>query len=353
MNVILAAYCYIATIVGAGFASGQEILSFFVLNGRWGLLGIATSCILFAIYSYAIAEGCRVMEVHDYNSLLQMIMKPIPKKVSSIVTFVFMCAVYCAMVACMGEMLRLLFGCDPIWGRVALSIAACALIMLGDRASLKINGVLGIIIVLGMISCTLYMLRFREHQTFFSGVRALVSGAGYSGYNLLGAGVVIASFSYDIKTRRDALMLGLISGAVLFVMMSLVWGLLSLYYRYIPLGEIPMLTMAMRQNSVIMAIFSIMLVLAVVTTAVSSGVGISTMARSFVDNKRAAILIMLGGIGLGGVGFSHIINIAYRICGYIGIIINIAIVVAIYKKQRKDKKNKDKRSIDDKIINKS
>ena len=54
MNVIFAAYCYIATIVGAGFASGQEILSFFVVYEKWGILGIIFACTIFVIYATVI-----------------------------------------------------------------------------------------------------------------------------------------------------------------------------------------------------------------------------------------------------------------------------------------------------------
>ena len=66
----------------------------------------------------------------------------------------------------------------------------------------------------------------------------------------------------------------MIIGGVLFIMMILVWALLSLYYKYISLGEIPMLTMALRQNNFVASVYSIMLILAVLTTAVASGIGI-------------------------------------------------------------------------------
>ena len=334
MNVIFAAYCYIATIVGAGFASGQEILSFFVVYDKWGIFGIIFACTIFGIYATVIIEGCRILHAEDYNSLLEKIMSKSVMKFSQIITFIFMCAVYCAMVACMGETVMLLWGCNPIWGRLAVSFVCLALLMAGNNASLRINGILGVIIVLGMISVTVYMLRFREHQTFLPQIRAVVSGAGYSGYNLLGAGVVAAGFSKSIKSRKEAISVGIISGTVLFVMMMLVWALLSLYYKYISLGEIPMLTMALRQNGVVVAIYCIMLALSIITTAVSSGFGISDMIKKSLDNKRAAILIMLGGICISGIGFSSIVNIVYRLCGYIGILVNLLINFDIIKKNK-------------------
>jgi len=40
---------YIGTIVGAGFATGQEVLQFFNRFGIWGLGGLAVATILFIV----------------------------------------------------------------------------------------------------------------------------------------------------------------------------------------------------------------------------------------------------------------------------------------------------------------
>ncbi|HBT48846.1 MAG: hypothetical protein XD49_0570 [Caldanaerobacter subterraneus] len=45
---------YIGTVVGAGFASGQEILQFFVYHGKKGILGLLIVTLLFVFYGNAI-----------------------------------------------------------------------------------------------------------------------------------------------------------------------------------------------------------------------------------------------------------------------------------------------------------
>lgn len=349
MNIIIAVYCYIATVVGAGFASGQEILSFFVRYGKAGIFGIILSGIFFGGYAFVIINGCQNAHAKNYNTLLKKTLSPLWCKIAKIITFVFLCAVYCAMVSCMGEMTRLLFGIEPVWGRLILSISAFIFAIIGNSFSFKSNGILGIIIVVGMISCLIYMLQFREHQTFLQEIRASVSGAAYSGYNLLGAGVILAISTEDIKTKKEALSVGLFSGIILFILMLLMWGLLSLYYKHINLGEIPLLTMAFRQNKVICTIYSLMLLLSVMTTAISSVIGIISMTKEHINTKNTALLVVVGGIFAGAFGFSNIINIVYRICGYIGVIVILVTVVSIIKNQRKQTKNQDKCSISKKI----
>lgn len=56
-----AAGTYIGTIVGAGFASGQEVLQFFACFGYKGLIGILVVTVLFIILGYMVMElGYRI-----------------------------------------------------------------------------------------------------------------------------------------------------------------------------------------------------------------------------------------------------------------------------------------------------
>lgn len=48
-NTLLIAGTYVATVIGAGFASGQEILSYFVIYGKQSLYGLLLVCVLFTL----------------------------------------------------------------------------------------------------------------------------------------------------------------------------------------------------------------------------------------------------------------------------------------------------------------
>lgn len=46
---ILSVVCgYVAAVIGAGFASGQEIISFFVKYGKFSIIGVLLSCLIFS-----------------------------------------------------------------------------------------------------------------------------------------------------------------------------------------------------------------------------------------------------------------------------------------------------------------
>ena len=122
MNILLAAYSYIAALVGAGFASGQEILSFFVVYGKAGVIGIILSSVIFGYFAYFILNISRRLNVNEYNTLISKAFNGFGERFVYILTFVFTCVVYCVMTAGMGEMLHLLWGVKTIWGNILTSI---------------------------------------------------------------------------------------------------------------------------------------------------------------------------------------------------------------------------------------
>ena len=64
---IITIYNYIGALIGAGFASGQEILTFFVKYGRLGGVGVVISSVIFGLFAYfilalAVEKRCYTMK---------------------------------------------------------------------------------------------------------------------------------------------------------------------------------------------------------------------------------------------------------------------------------------------------
>lgn len=322
-KIIIASYSFIAAIIGAGFASGQEILSFFVIYGKWGIAGIIISVLIFGSFAYFVIHESKKIGTDSYCLFLRNEMGSNLGNISVWITIIFSVCTFAVMTACFSEIMYLFFEIDKKISRVIFGIICIAAVSAGSHKALQFNGILGIIIVIGIISSTLYILRFREHQTFSPNISAVISGAGYSGYNLIGSGIVLTKLSSDLKDNRSGLMVALISSAGLFVMMSLIYCLLSIYYKYLDLSEIPMLVLAIRENKIIACFYMIMMQLAVITTAVSSCVGVSELTGKNIG--ISSVFTCVVGIIAGGAGFSNLINYVYRICGYIGIMMIVYI----------------------------
>ena len=76
-------FVIIGTIIGAGFASGQEISAFFNIYGVKGILGIIISNILTGIIIFKVFKIVQKKQIHNYNEFLEVISSN--KKINKII----------------------------------------------------------------------------------------------------------------------------------------------------------------------------------------------------------------------------------------------------------------------------
>lgn len=344
-NIFIAAGAYVATLIGAGFASGQEIISFFVRYGKTSIVGLAAAAALFGIFAAAVMGECVGSGIKSYNEYLARFMGKRLRAAAEAVTLFFAVSVFCVMAACCGEMGAVLMGVRNIYGSLFMC-ALCAVVMLFKTDdALSVNAVIGAVITVSIITCTLYLLRYREHQAFSNNAKMLMSGVSYSGYNVLTAGVILAELSKRLKTKRDAYLASFAAAFALLIIMLPMWGLLSVYHGKINLGEIPMLTMALRENGAIAAAYSAVLFLAVFSTALSNGISAVNIMSAGMNRKSAACIVAFIGFCMSGAGFSSLINAVYRACGYIGAVFMAYVFYNCIRRGKQTKKEENRSNL--------
>lgn len=333
---ILAVSCgYAAAVIGAGFASGQEIVSFFLRYGKGSIIGIILSCVIFSLFSYAVMSRCIEKQINDYGGFLDSVFHgKFANKVIEYITIVFALCSLCVMTACAGEAGAVLFGVRNVYGAAVFAVMCGIIFAIDAKKMMQLNSLLGAVIIFGIIFSCIYILRFREHQVMSVSGKMVVSGAIYAGYNLLTSGAVLAGMSRFLKSKGEALISSLASGFILMIMITLIWGVIGIYYGKIQLGEIPMLTMTMRQNNMLGFLYGIMLIFAVVTTGVANGfVVMDTIGRKAGRGKTSALIAAVG-FCMSGAGFSALVDSAYRVCGYAGLAVVCVIVIKIFKNMK-------------------
>ena len=66
-NVLKISFVIIGTMIGAGFASGQEINLFFNCYGNIGILGMILSCLLTGFIIYQVFQILQKRNIHNYS----------------------------------------------------------------------------------------------------------------------------------------------------------------------------------------------------------------------------------------------------------------------------------------------
>lgn len=313
----MVSYAYTAALIGAGFASGQEILCYFASFGRAGFIGVAAASALMAAFAYAVLRAAPVRGGGGFELLMGL----------------FAFASYTVMLAAMGGALDALFHIPERTGALLAALCGAVLLRRGSDSAFRLSGIMGIVLTAGIAVCGLYMLRYREYHVF-SGAAAVGSAAIYAGYNLPAAAPMLAAMGGSLRSSSDAAAVSAISGGVIFFLMSIIFGLLSIYSGRIPLGEFPMLTLAFRQSRAFGMLYGLMLIAAIVTTLLASG---GSMARLLPKKSGvfAMPLVSAFAYALSGFGFSRLIDTAYRACGIIGLAASAAITAGYAMRGKK------------------
>ena len=343
-NILIVSYSFTAALIGAGFASGGEILGYFTVYGRngiWGILFFAAVC---AAFLFAVFSLCRKYDAHSFDELLNITGDRRIMRAIRIFTAIFSFCVFSAMLSAIGEGLAY-FGIPPRVGACAAAVMCAVLLCTGTARALDLNGIIGLILTAAVITCCLYILRYREHHAYFSLTPAIGSAAAYSGYNLCSALPVLAVLSRRLRTRADAATAALVSSGAVLIMMGLMFTILSMYHGRIPLGELPMLTLAARQNTVFAAIYCAVIITASATTLIASGGGIlEAVGKS--DGFLYPVILSALGFFVSGFGFTGLVNTAYRICGIAGIPLMLYIFFLYFASFKKDDfKSKSKHTV--------
>ena len=195
----------------------------------------------------------------------------------------------------------------------------------------KIIIIIIIIIIIFNLLLTLFILK-RNGDIINSNINYYERLTNYKEYN------------YDryLKYAENNKRIGVVSAAVIFVLLFVMWVIISIYYGKIPLGEIPMLTICKRHGMVVSIIYSIVLFAAMFTTALSNGFALMDSVKGRKGIKIAMLLVV--SFYASGLPFDFFVGKLYRYIGYIGFLLCFFILLKFSKKiklVRKKTKNEE------------
>lgn len=338
-NIFIAAYAYIAALIGAGFASGQEILCYFNRFGRYGFYGIIIAALTFAVFAYIIFYTCVCIKAESFDDFLAIFPGKNTSRIFRFLTGLFSFAVFAVMLAAFGEICAYATGIPQKYSALAAAAVCAVLLCRGPDGIITLNGLIGIILAIGIAYCCFYILRYREFHVFSYGGEITGNALIYSGYNLITVIPVLAVTSRRLKSGADAAASSVISGMVFFILMSLIFCILAIYEGKVNLGEFPMLTMAYRQNKILGCFYGLLLGASIITTLLASAESVSETFAIRKKHIRAAAVTAIAYM-LSGMGFGTLVDTAYRITGIIGFVICCIVsalcIKAIIKSKIKD-----------------
>ena len=325
---------YIGAVMGAGFASGQEIQQFFARFGYWGLIGVVLSSVLFSLLGWGMLDLQERWKISSYKQFFNRLLGPglgkWADKLVSILLFVGMLA----MISGSGALFEEYFGFSRWLGIILTgSVIALALLYRGEGV-LWINSVLiplKFIFCLGIATIAIFATTSVDSENVKMLPNPIVSNWAvsailYVSFNLTLAMVVFASLGREVQ--KAGARLGALLGGVALGLFAFSIGSALLRYPDILGLEIPMVGIAGKLGDWPAFFYVVVLWLAMITAAVGNGFSlISRVAESGgLSYGKAAFILFLLLIPTAGVKFSQIVQLVYPLFGYLGLIFMPAIL---------------------------
>lgn len=295
---------YVGAIVGAGFASGTEIAVFFGLDPSG--IAIPVAGFLFTLTSFRIFADLKKYNIISYQHYLKektYIFAPF----FNIISLLFCCASYGIMVSGVNTVAE---NYNIPFGGLVFALL-CFMIFMCDLKGIEIVNIISTpLIILGMI-----ITGVRSVPVFAS--QALKT-TYYVAYNMLSCLPVLCNFGVYIKNKKQAGFVAVISGFILTLLMLIVNFATPLDY-----GQMPMLTAA--QNSGLGIFYSAVLILAMLTTAVSSGFGFIKSVK--LKPVYSNIILLIASLIMLSFGFAPLVE---KVFVFFGILSTSLLIFVIF-----------------------
>lgn len=284
---------YVCAILGAGFATGKELMEYFGIYGLWGIAGIGIASFLFALTAYRVIR-------HGVKE----------NKLINIVSTIFLIVLYSAMLSASGEIFKM-FNLPFATGVAAMGALSFLSVLDSGHTIERASMILFPVIVICCIITGVYILKDNNTpvQKEFS-PKIILSALLYTAYNIITAVNILA---YE-KDKGIAFKTAVISGLSIFLLAAVLTLPIICCLDYVQYSSLPLMKL-LPQNSAVFYAYIIMLLSAVYTTAVTNA--ISAVRQT---GFSPAILTLLAAV-FAFVGFGTIVTRVYFVFGIAGVVI--------------------------------
>jgi uncharacterized membrane protein YkvI len=329
---------FLGLLVGAGFATGLEVIQYFAsfgLNGLWGALlaGVVMTtagAVILQLGSYFLAD--------EHNSVFRRITHPaISRSLDVVVTLTLFCIGF-VMLAGAGSNLEQQFGI-PTWvGSLVMTVLVMVTGLLDvDKVSDIIGAITPFLIIAVLIGFvyTLFNMPddFGALSDMAQGENSPVSPWWLSALNYNGLALLLGvSMSLVIggnhASMRDAGRGGLFGGILYTILLALIAFTLLMNIEIVSGDDVPMLTLFDSMHPVM----AYPMVLVIFAMIYNTAIGMFYALGKRVTSSRPSwytpvfLTVCLVGFGVSFIGFDTLMTYVYPVLGYLGLAMVVLLV---------------------------
>lgn len=324
IEVISITLVIIGALIGAGFASGQEIFSFFYIYGKNGIYGILIMSILIGIFIYKSLKIIYQKQVYNYNDFLNLFIKN--AKIGNVILWivnVLLLVSFYIMVAGFGAYFEQEIGINRIIGSIVLNLL-CVIVFFSN--------------IKGVLKASNLIVPFLIFFIFFIGIKNIVqirtidfyqmknnwilSMLIYNSYNFILLMPVLISLKKQITKEKNIKKVSiLVTIIILILSINIFFLLLNANIKEIENQEMPIVYIISNYFNKYKKIYAFIVLASIFTTAISVGIGfLQNISKNSNSYPQFVLFMCITSLLMSNIGFSKLLNFIYPVFGYIGIL---------------------------------
>ena len=333
------AFAYVGVIVGAGLASGQDLLQYFLSFGAKGLIGIVALGVLNVIFGVVALQLGSYFRSDNHDEVFERITHPVLRRVIDVVLIFSAFTMGFVMLAGAGANLQQQFGV-PTWaGSLLCALLVILTAFLDFDRIMNVIGVFTPIIMIAIAVLAIYSL-----VTPHAGIAELNAAArnvtpalpnlwlatiNYFALCVVGGIAMAFVLGGSILRIGEARRAGRIGG----VLIALVLGAdaLALYLNVDRIWDVnvPALAIARSIHPIFAFGYTLVIFALIYNTAFSL---FYSTARRFSGGSTSRMRLVLIGVVAAGyaasfMGFKKLIGVMYPVIGWLGVVLLIILAV--------------------------
>ncbi|MDK6259812.1 hypothetical protein QP119_05160 [Corynebacterium frankenforstense] len=349
MNVrrtISIALAFVGLLVGAGFATGAEVIQYFLSHGSAGLWGALMAGVIMSVAGAVILQLGSYFLADQHNRVFRNVAHPVVSKFLDISVMVTLFAFGFVMLAGAGSNVEQQFGI-PAW--LGSGIMTALVIFVGmfdvDKVSEVISAITPAIIVAVVVVFVYTMFNLPGDFSLLNEVALQqdspispwwLSALNYCGLALILGVSMCLVIGGNYASPKEAGVGGL-SGGILYMVLMLM-AASSLYLNMAAVGDsdVPMLAMFENMHPIAGFLMSLVIFAMIFNTCIGMFYALGKRITVGQENRYRPYYIVLCLIGyvVSFVGFDSLMSSVYPIIGWLGMAL-VVVLVAWWIKNRK------------------
>ncbi|MFC9775089.1 YkvI family membrane protein [Paenibacillus chitinolyticus] len=319
------AFTYVGTVVGAGFASGQEILQFFTRYGAAASLTIALASVLFVWLGIKMMLMAHDVRAESYEDLNIALFGPKIGRWISLFTLFVLFGISSVMLAGGGTVFSEHLSLPFQSGLLVTAVLSYAVITRGIGAIMAVNTIVVPVMATFSLILVFYTNKLPTSQAWLtlgtdhSPLSVWTAPLLYVGFNLATAQAVLVPLGAQIKDRRVLFRGALLGGLGIGLLLFAAHYALSAQMPGIRQFGIPMARIMDGLGTVIPFVYLLVIYGEIFTTYLSNTYGLTLQLQQRTGLGRRTVLLLLIALSyiVSLIGFKPLLSALYPLFGLV------------------------------------